>query len=146
MRGPFVRAFLTGLALSAVTICGLGIGAAWLLVPFPPERFATATFSFNLAPGWSCVREATEYVCRLSEPPSDSIIIMAMKYRAFDDTLAKYEEHLRTPRPAIGGGGQAEIISIRRVTIAGLSGLRESSAAPRYAIMTLHTWPAILPK
>lgn len=119
MRGPFVRAFLTGLALSAVAICGLGIGAAWLLVPRPPERFATAAFSFNLAPGWSCVREATEYICRLGKPPSDSIIIMAMKYRSADDTLDEYEKHLRTPRPAIGGDGPAEIISIQRVSIAG---------------------------
>jgi len=124
-----------GLALSAVTFCGLGIGAAWLLVPTPPERFATAAFSFDLAPGWSCMREATEYVCRLGKPPSDSVIIMAMKYRSADDILAKYEEHLRTPKPAVGGDGYAGIISIRRVTIAGsewVEGILRNSEVHNY--------------
>lgn len=119
MNGTFVKAFAGGVALSATTICGLGIGAAWLLAPAPPQRFATATFSFQPAPGWTCGRQVTEYVCRLGEPPSDAIVIMTMKYRSVQDTLAKYEEHLRTPMPAVGRRGYAEFISIERPIIGG---------------------------
>jgi hypothetical protein len=119
MNGSFLKAFAGGVALTAITICGLGIGAAWLLVPPAPQRFATAAFSFQPAPGWTCGREATEYVCRLGEPPSDAIVIMTMKYRSVDDTLAKYEEHLRAPMPAVGREGHAELISIRRSIIGG---------------------------
>ena len=102
-----------------MTICGLGIGAAWLLVPAPLERFATAALSFDMPPGWSCVREGTEYVCTLGKPPSDAIVIMGMKYRSADDTLEKYEAHLRTPKPAVGRDGYADVVSIERRTIAG---------------------------
>jgi hypothetical protein len=135
VKGPFYRAFLAGLALSAVTIGGLGIGAAWLLVPTPPERFATAAFSFEMPPGWSCVREAKEYVCSFGKPPHDAIVIMVMKYRSADDTLKKYEEHLRTPKPAVGRDGYADVVFIKRRTIAGsewVEGVLRDSEAHNY--------------
>ena len=119
MNATFLKAFAGGVALSATTICGLGIGAAWLLVGPAPQRFATAAFSFQLAPGWTCGREATEYVCHLGQPPFDAIVVMTMKYRSVDDSLAKYEEHLRAPMPAVGREGYAELISIGRPTIGG---------------------------
>ncbi|WP_027520545.1 hypothetical protein [Bradyrhizobium sp. Ec3.3] len=134
MRGSFFRAFLVGLSLTALMICGLGIGAAWLLVPTPAVRFATAAFSFEMPAGWSCTREVTEYVCRLSEP-SDAIVIMTMKYRSADDTLVKYEEHLRTPMPAVGRDGHAELVSVGRRTIAGsewVEGILRDSEAHNY--------------
>lgn len=119
MSAPFIKAFLAGLSLAAAVICGLGIGAAWLMVPPPPERFSTAAFSFDLPPGWSCIREVTENVCRLGKPPSDAIVIMTMKYRSAGDTMTSYEEHLRSPMPAVGREGNADLVSLRHVTIAG---------------------------
>lgn len=119
MNGAFLKAFLTGITLSAVGIGGLGVGAAWFIVPVPSERFATAAFSFAPAPGWSCMREVTEYVCRSGQPPSDAIVIMTMKHRSADDTLAKYEERLRSPMPAVGRDGYADLISLHHRIYAG---------------------------
>jgi hypothetical protein len=119
MSQSFLKAFLAGLFFTAFAICGLGIGVAWLLVPSPPNRFSTAAFSFNLPRGWSCVREVTEYVCHEGQPPSDAIVIMTMKYRSPQDTLSSYEEHLRSPMPAVGRSGNAELISLKKVNIAG---------------------------
>lgn len=42
-----------------------------------------------------------------------------MKYRSQTDTLASYEQHLREPMPAVGRGGNADLISLKRVTLAG---------------------------
>ncbi len=94
-------------------------GGARLFVPTAPERFATAVYSFELAHGWKCTREGTEYVCSIGEPPLDAIIIAAMKYRGPTDTMSAYEEHLRSPRPAVGRDGMAELVSMRRQIIAG---------------------------
>jgi hypothetical protein len=90
-----------------------------VFVPAPPERFATTVYSFELAKGWKCVREGTEYVCHLGKPPSDAIIIATMKYRGPTDNMTAYEEHLRSPKPAVGREGNADLVFLRRRRIAG---------------------------
>ncbi len=135
MKAPFVKAFVIAAMLSAITIVALSIGVAWILVPAPRERFATRGFSFELARGWACTQEGTEFVCRNGKPPSDSILIMTMKHRSPEDTLSKYEQHLRAGMPMADGNGRAEVISIRRVVIGGadwVEGVFHGSEVPRY--------------
>jgi hypothetical protein len=119
MTVEFSKGFLAAFFGSGMILVLLGLGGAWLFVPAPPKRFATAVYSFELAHGWKCVREGAEHVCDFGEPPSDAIIIAAMKYRGPMDTLAAYEEHLRSPRPAVGREGTAELVSLRRQRIGG---------------------------
>ncbi|MER8522983.1 hypothetical protein [Mesorhizobium sp. M0220] len=119
MKSSSIKGFVMGMTVSGIAIGGLGVGIAWLLIPVPPERFATDRFSFNLPRGWSCHREVTEYVCQLGKPPFDATVVLTMKYRAQTDTLASYEAHLREAMPAVGRGGNADLISLKRVTLAG---------------------------
>ena len=71
MSSAFFKAFVIGLLATGLGLGLLGLGGAWLLVPSPPERFATAVYSFELARGWKCVREGTEYVCTFGNPHTD---------------------------------------------------------------------------
>lgn len=119
MKSSSLKGFLLGMTVSGIAICGFGVGVAWLLIPVPPERFATNRFSFNLPRGWSCHREVTEYVCQLGKPPFDATVVLTMKYRAPTDTLESYEKHLRAPMPAVGRDGNADLISLKIVTLAG---------------------------
>lgn len=133
--GGFSKGFFAGLFGSGTILGLIGLGGAWMFVPAPPERFATAVYSFELAGGWTCAREVTEIVCRLGEPPSDAIIIATMKYRGPTDTMKAYEEHLRSPRPAVGRDGNAELVSLRREIIAGtewVKGTLRDSEARNY--------------
>jgi hypothetical protein len=78
------------------------------------------TYSFKLPHGWICKKETSEHACLFGEPPSDAIIIFSMKDRGPMDTLAAYEEHFRSPRSAAGRDGNAELVSLRRQSIAGI--------------------------
>jgi hypothetical protein len=135
MSSAFFKAFVIGLLATGLGLGLVGFGGAWLLVPSPPERFATAVYSFELARGWKCVREGTEYVCTFGKPPNDAIIITAMKFRGPGDTLAGYEDRLRQPRKAQGREGNAEVVSVGRVKIGGaewVEGVLRDSEVPNY--------------
>jgi hypothetical protein len=119
MSTEFARWFVSGFTATGASLAALAFGGAWLLVPPPLERFATAAYSFEIARGWSCIREGTEFVCRRGQPPSDSIIIMTAKYRGPEDTMSMYEDHLRGPIPAVGREGNAELLSLKRVNLSG---------------------------
>lgn len=121
-----------------MTCCALAfVGAlvGYLTVSPEPEHFATSVFSFEIPPGWTCHREVTETICKIGAPPSDAIVIMAMKSRNKEDTLAAYEAHLRGPLPRADGRGDAHLISLRRISLGGMhwiEGRYEGSEVPNW--------------
>jgi hypothetical protein len=135
MTKSVLAAFVLSFVCVVTILCGAGSGIAYLLVPEPARRYATATFSFAIPPGWACRRENLEHVCDNGNPPHDSIVIFTMKQRGIQDTFQAYEDHLRGPIPAAGGGGQSEFVSLKRVRIAGadwIEGVRRNSEARNY--------------
>ncbi len=108
--------FLVGFFLAAIALAFLAFGGAWMIVPSQERRFATSVYSFELVPGWTCDRQDTEYVCNIGSPPFDAIIVAAMKYRAADDTLEAYMNHLRGLVTEDQG---VRLISLRREFISG---------------------------
>jgi hypothetical protein len=135
MSTEFGRWFVSGFTATGAALAALAFGGAWLFVPSPPGRFATAVYSFELARGWSCIREGTEFVCRTGQPPFDSNILMTSKYRGPQDTMSAYEDHLRAPMPAVGREGNAELLSIKRVNLSGaewVEGVLRNSAVAGY--------------
>jgi hypothetical protein len=142
MTAPF---FSTLAATFVATFGGLavaGFGAALLFAPStPPPRFISDTFEFNLAPGWACDLEDTDYVCWKGKPPHDAIAIITRKRRGSDDNLDAYEEHLRTPRTR-QDGAQSRIRIVRRRPLAGyewVEGVHEGSEVPNYITFYLAT-------
>lgn len=138
--------FFTTLALSFfVTLAGLA-GAAWLasvlIAPGPPpKRFIRDTFEFDLAPGWVCDSDETEFVCRRGRPPTASVAIIAMKRRSSEDNLDAYEAHLRHPA-ADSGGKVAELRSLTRRQLANhewIEGVLLSSEIANYVTIYLAT-------
>ncbi len=121
-RGVFVLSFLL-----AALATGLAVGGgAWLaasqLVGKPPERLRTSVFEFALVPGWSCVREGTEQVCRKATASKEAIAIMTMKERGPSDTLERYRQHLSTPqqqRDKNGTQWTSDVISVEQRRLGG---------------------------
>lgn len=83
------------------------------------DQFRSDAFEFVLPQHWSCNLEETEWVCQTSEsgPPHDAIIILAQKLRGAQDTLEKYEAHLRQPRSS--EHGTSEVQHVRRTHVRG---------------------------
>lgn len=78
---------------------GIGYGVTQLTVQQPRDPFRTGSFEFDLAPGWECEHEGTEYVC--SPPgasPHAAIAVIAIKQRNEADNLQAYEDYLRQPK------------------------------------------------
>jgi hypothetical protein len=138
--------FFTTLGLSFVVTLAAVAGAAWLasmlMAPGPPpKRFITDTFELDLAPGWVCDLEETEYVCRKGRPPTASIAVIAMKRRNSEDNLDAYEEHLRHPE-ANSDGKIPELRSLTRRHLANhewVEGVQLSSEIANYVTIYLAT-------
>jgi hypothetical protein len=95
----FLIAFLVTLTATVLLLAGAGYAITRVAVPPPPELFRAIAFEFELAPGWWCELDETEYVCTPpGKPPRPAIAVMAMKQRNAQDNLAAYEAHLRQPR------------------------------------------------
>lgn len=95
----FLAAMIASFAmtLSLLGAAGYAFSALWTSKPRDPLR--TEFFELDLAPGWRCEKEGTEWVCRPDEqPPYGAIMIMAVKFRGPQDNLAAYEAHLRQPQ------------------------------------------------
>jgi hypothetical protein len=109
---PIGARFLTALLIAFVgTVTILG-GAGYLVtrvaVSPPRELFRAAAFEFELAPGWWCELDGTEYVCTPpGKPPHAAIAIIAMKERNDQDNLAAYEKHLRQPQRSVDRSNEA---------------------------------------
>ena len=59
----FLTAALTAFLATVVVLGGGGYLASQLMVPPMRDVFRTAAFEFDLAPGWWCELDGSEYVC-----------------------------------------------------------------------------------
>jgi hypothetical protein len=113
----FLTAALTAFLATVVVLGGGGYLASQLMVPPMRDVFRTAAFEFDLATGWWCELDGSEYVC--SPPgklPYAAIAILAMKERNDQDNLKAYEGHLKQPRPIDNGaGGERKFSEVRGV-------------------------------
>ncbi len=103
--------------ITVVVLGGGGYLASQLMVPPMRDVFRTAAFEFDLAPGWWCELDGSEYVCSPpGRPPYAAIAILAIKERNGQDNLKAYEDHLKQPQPIdSGAGGEKKFSEIREI-------------------------------
>jgi hypothetical protein len=119
------RSLMALLTTFLVTVGVLGgVGYAVTQIALSPRRdvFRAGFFEFDLAQGWWCEPDDSEYVCTPpGNPPHAAIAVIAMKERNDKDTLGAYEEHLRQPQRAGSDEGKpgqlSEIRFVNRRTI-----------------------------
>lgn len=98
MGTRFLIAFIVALTATLSLLAGAGYAITRVAVSPSRALFRAAAFEFELAPGWWCELDDTEYVCTPpGQQPWTAIAVMAMKIRNEQDTLAAYEAHLRRP-------------------------------------------------
>jgi hypothetical protein len=145
--------FLTSAIASFLATVAIVTGAGYLLlnihipIPGPPrEVFHAGSFEFDLAPGWWCELDGSEYVCNPpGKPPFSAIAIIAIKERKTDDNLQAYEEHLRQPQRVDNGAGKStmSVVSyVRRVKLGHtewVEALHVGSEVPNYNTYYLAT-------
>lgn len=131
-----------GFSATIAALAGAAWLTSWLIAPGPPpKRFITDIFELDLAPGWSCDLDETEYVCRKGRPPTASIAIIAMKRRNAEDNLDAYEDHLRHPQ-ANPDGTVPELRSLKRRRLVNhewVEGVQLSSEIANYVTVYLAT-------
>src|ERR1700682_3939363 len=121
MGGPggarLLIALITALSATVVVLGGAGYAVSRVAVSPMPDVFRTAAFEFDLAPGWWCELDGSEYVCSPpGKPPYAAIAILAMKERNGQDNLKAYEDHLKQPQPIDNGaGGEKKFSELREV-------------------------------
>ena len=150
MGSRFIVSLLTALVLTLLVLGGV-YWAARLIVATPRDRFLTSYFEFDLAPGWSCELDGTEYVCvPAGKPPFPVIAIIAMKERNDKDRLEEYEAHLRAPQPITMKNGEtklSEMREVKRITLGGkqwVESLHAGSELPGYLTYYLATTTSAL--
>lgn len=75
------------------------------------KRFANNFLEFELPVGWSCVMEATEWVCQseVKERGREAIIIFAAKKRGKMDSLEYYQVYLKRKKQYKLPGGKIQV-------------------------------------
>jgi hypothetical protein len=113
MGSQFFVALLTAFCITIGALAGAGYSVTLLTVPPPRDVFRTGFFEFEIAPGWECDQDGTEYVCQTrGKKQKGSIAIIAMKERKKDmDSLEEYETHLKKRQP-LGGDSGASSLSV----------------------------------
>jgi hypothetical protein len=154
MRSRFIVSFLTAFVLTLSVLGGLGWAvwtAARVTARAPGEQFLSSYFEFDLAPGWSCELDGTEYVCQpAGKPPFPAIAIIAMKERNNQDRLEDYETHLRTPQLVTMKNGETRMSEVRFVKRTSLGGkqwveaLHAGSELPNFLTYYLATTTSAL--
>jgi hypothetical protein len=148
-------AFFATIAVLGGAVAALGgAGYAFMRLALSPERelfravtFATPAFELELAPGWWCELDGSEYVCSPGgKPPYAAIAVIAMKERSDNDNLAAYEQHLeQAQQPGVIGNNTAEMSQVRYVRHRILAGhewveaLHSGSEIPNYDTYYLGT-------
>jgi hypothetical protein len=133
--------------MTVAVLGGAGYAVTRLAVPAPRELFRAAPFDFELAHGWWCERDGTEYVCSPpGKPPHAAIAVIAMKERGDSDNLAAYEEHLKqAQRPGATDNNTSEMSQVRQIGRRSLAGhewveaLHAGSEIPNYDTYYLAT-------
>jgi hypothetical protein len=112
--GPrFIAVSVSVFLVVSICLGGIGYAITLLAVPKPRDMFRGPGFEFQLAEGWWCELDGTEYIC--SPPgntPRAAISIIAAKIRNKEDNLKAYEEHLRQQQPLTQKGQDAELSQI----------------------------------
>ena len=76
----FLIALLTAFSATVVVLGGAGYAVSRVAVSPMPDVFRTAAFELELAPGWWCELDGSEYVCSPpGKPPHAAIAVIAMK-------------------------------------------------------------------
>jgi hypothetical protein len=117
----FLIAAIGTFMATVVILAGAGYAITEVSVRQPRDPFRTGSFEFDLASGWWCELEGSEYVCEPpGKPPHATIAIIAIKERGADDNLKAYENHLRQPKPPDGkaGSGTMSVVSwVKRIKL-----------------------------
>lgn len=107
----FITSFAASFLLTLALLGGGGYAVTRAALTPPRDVFRTGYFEFQLAPGWWCELDGTEYVCTPpGKPPHEAIAVIAMKERNNQDTLDAYEAHLRQPQKT--GGAESASLSV----------------------------------
>ncbi len=114
----------------------------FFLLPFSAqaELFKSSYLSFELPSKWQCVLEGTEHVCSSTSQAGkkEAVIVLTAKERGPSDSLAAYEQHLKTPRTIPNEKGQAissKIVQVKRSNVNNhewIDGFHESSEVANY--------------
>jgi hypothetical protein len=132
--------------MTVAILAGAGYAITEIMVRQPRDPFRTGSFEFDLAPGWWCEREGTEYVCNPpGKSPYSAIAIIAIKERGAEDNLKTYENHLRESRQLTdkAGSSRVSIVSyVKRVRLGHaewVEALHLGSEVPNYNTYYLAT-------
>jgi hypothetical protein len=147
----FLLALMIAFLVTLVVLGGAGYAVTRIAVAPARDIFRAAAFEFELASGWWCELDGSEYVCSpAGKPPYSAIAVIAMKERNEKDNLKAYEDHLRQLQQSGGSNGEGKLPeagSLKRRTIgsqewveAGLSG----SELPNFETYYLGTNTAYL--
>ncbi|SED92097.1 hypothetical protein [Bradyrhizobium erythrophlei] len=140
-----VTATLASFVVSAAVLGGAGYSASRILVAPPRDVFRAAAFDMELARGWWCEQDDSEFVCSPpGKPPHAAIAIIAMKERNSLDNLQAYEDHLKQQQ-RIGDeatGKLSDVRSVGRTTIGShewVEALHSGSELPNFDTYYLAT-------
>ena len=117
----FLLAMIGTFLATLVILAGAGFAVVAMTVPQPRDPFRAGAFEFDLAPGWWCELEGTEYVCNPpGKAPYSAIAVIATKQRNKDDNLAAYEDHLKQSQQVtdVAGSSTMSVVSyVKRVKL-----------------------------
>lgn len=112
MGSRFLIAFATGFFVALATLAVAGFIVAQIATPSPRDPFRSSQFEFDLAPGWECELDGSEYVCMPpGKGPRSAIAVMAVKERGPQDTLAAYQAQLSAAKsPGVSDPTQTSVV------------------------------------
>jgi hypothetical protein len=117
LRPRFLGSALATFLAVVVILAGAGYAAIEMTVRQPRDPFRAGSFEFDLAPGWWCELDGTEYVCIPPvKAPYPAIAIIAIKERNKDDNLQTYEDHLKQSQHLTDGSTSA-VLNVGRVKL-----------------------------
>ncbi|MDZ4660500.1 MAG: hypothetical protein SGJ18_02655 [Pseudomonadota bacterium] len=104
------------------------------------ELFKSSYLSFELPSKWQCTLEGTEHVCTSTTQSGkkEAVIVLTAKERGPSDSLAAYEQHLKTPRTIPDDKGkpvQSKIVQVKRSSVNNhewVDGFHEGSEVANY--------------
>ena len=79
------------------------------------KLFRNSYLQFELPERWNCVMEGTEWVCssQNKNDSKESIIILTAKEVGPQDTMAAYQNFLKTPKQVTGANGKKALSQVR---------------------------------
>jgi hypothetical protein len=146
MGSRFLVSLLGTFLATLVILIGGGYAITQMTVRQPRDPFRTGSFEFDLAPGWWCELEDSEYVCTPpGQPPHPAIAVIAVKERSRGENLQAYEEHLKQPQKVsdrAGGTVLSEVSYVKRSRLGQVEwveALQLGSEVPNYDTYYLAT-------